>query len=121
MGIFALAKTFFLGGKSNIYLYVLIGLVVVAVAYLGYDYADTKSENKVLNQKVIKKDKALKKQKEEHIKELAIVSDLVAEQVRQNIELEYYNELLKKQSEVKSNVKTDDKNFKSRNIVGFTF
>lgn len=45
MGIFTLVKTFFLGGKFNIALYVVIGLIVASVG--GYIYI-LKNDNKSL-------------------------------------------------------------------------
>jgi ABC-type anion transport system duplicated permease subunit len=110
----------FFVSKTSLFKYLGIGLLVTAVAYLGYDYANTKSKNEILEKKVKKKDAVIKRQKKDHIKELEIVSDIVAEQERQKIELKHYNEKLLKQREVKSNVKKDD-SFKSRRIIEFNF
>ncbi len=112
-------RSFFIKNIS-ILKYIGVAVVVLVLLYLGYDYSNTKAENQLLEIKLKEKDVVIKKQNQEHTKELIIVSNIVREQERQRLELENYIVELKKQKEVKSNVKKNE-NFSNRNIVEFNF
>lgn len=127
--MFAIVKSFISSASNiNYFKYILIVIIISFLVYLGYDYSNTKSLNKELNNTIIskdlkiqEKDGIIKKNQEIYIKNISILNDTIIENERQKASLIEYNKKLEKLKGVKSNVKTDDKNFINRNIVEFNF
>lgn len=126
--MFAIIKSFISSASINYLKYILIALVIGSLLYLGYDYSNTKSLNKELNDTIIskdlkiqEKDSIIKKNQDIYEKNISILNDTIIESERQKNSLIEYNKKLEKLKGVKSNVKKDDKNFINRNIVEFNF
>lgn len=125
--MFAIIKSFISSNISYIK-YFLIVLVVGSLLYLGYDYSNTKSLNKELNDTIIskdlkiqEKDSIIKKNQDIYEKNILILNDTIIESERQKASLVVYNKKLKNLKGEKSNVKKSDTNFSNRNIVEFNF
>lgn len=125
--MFTIVKSF-INSNINYIKYFLIALVIGSLLYLGYDYSNTKSLNKELNNTIIskdlkiqEKDNTIKKNQEIYEMNISILNDTIIESERQKASLIEYNKKLEKIKGEKSNVKKDDTNFINRNIVEFDF
>lgn len=125
--MFTLVKTF-INSNINYIKYFLIALVIGSLFYLGYDYSNTKSLNKELNNTIIskdlkiqEKDNTIKKNQEIYHLNISILNDTIIESERQKNSLIEYNKKLEKLKGEKSNVKKSDTDFINRNIVEFDF
>jgi uncharacterized ion transporter superfamily protein YfcC len=99
-----------------------IGIVaaVLAGVYFVYDYANTKNEKYILENKITQKNQEIINIQKEYKKNITMMYSKVEEQQKQKNDLIDHNKLLQKTLRRKSNVNTKAKDFKSRNLVRIT-